>query len=112
MTLKAVAGGSIAGTGGSLGAGGYTDNSGTPGNTTINKPSGRASFAAAASTCVVTCSVCLATSKVFVQLLTADATLTALAGVPATIAAGSFTVTGNAAATTGGAAAFEFLVVN
>lgn len=107
MALRAVS--PANGVGGSLGAGGYTDSTGAPGNVTNNSPSGRAAVAAAASTCVVTNSSVLATSKVFVQLLgAADATLTSIVGV--TIAAGSFTVTGNAAATA--AKSFEFLVVN
>lgn len=110
MALRAV--GQPIGVGGALAAGGYTDSTGTPGNVTNNSPSGRAAFAAAASTCVVTNSSVTATSKVFVSLLSADTTLTALAAVPVTIAAGSFTVTGNAAATTAGAAKFQFLVVN
>lgn len=104
--LRAI--GQQTGTGGSLSSG-YTDSTGTPGNVVNNSPSGRASIAAAASTCVVTNSSVLATSKVFAQLLgAADATLTSLLGV--TIAAGSFTVTGNAAATAN--KPFEFLVVN
>lgn len=107
MAVRAV--GQPIGAGGALAAGGYTDSTGTPGNVTNNSPSGRAAIAAAASTCVVTNSSVLATSKVFAQLLgAADATLTSILGV--TVAAGSFTVTGNAAATA--AKSFEFLVVN
>jgi hypothetical protein len=86
----------------------YTDNSGTPGNTTINTPSGRAAIAAAASACVVTNSSVLTTSKIFITLKSGDTTLTT-ARVTAQ-SAGSFTVTGNAAATA--AAPFDFLVVN
>lgn len=108
MALRAV-GAVNSGSGGSL-VQGYTDNSGSPGNTTINTPSGRASFAAAASTCVVTCSACTAISKVLVQLETQDTTLTSI--ITVVPAGGSFTVTGNVAATTGGAAKFRFLVVN
>lgn len=84
-----------------------TDASGTPGNATINNLSGRAAFAAAGSTVVVTNSLVTAASKVFVSLGSADATLTS---VRVTAAAGSFTVTGNAAAT--GTTVFDFLVVN
>jgi hypothetical protein len=84
-----------------------TDSSGTPGNATINNLSGRAAFAAAASTVVITNSKVTATSKVFVSLAGGDATLTSVRVTPA---AGSFTVTGNAAAT--GTKNFDFLVVN
>lgn len=83
------------------------DNSGTPGNATNNNLSGRAAFAAAATTCVITNSKVTASSKVFVQLLTNDATLKSCVALPA---AGSFTVTGNAAATA--TTVFDFLVVN
>jgi hypothetical protein len=110
MSLRAVTGAVVQqGTGGSI-TQGYTDTSGTPGNATINTPSGRASFAASASTCVVTSSACTANSKVFAQMETQDSTLTSI--ITVVPAAGSFTVTGNAAATTGGAAKFRFLVVN
>lgn len=84
-----------------------TDSSGTPGNATNNNLSGRAAFAAAASTCVITNSKVTAASKVFVQIITNDATLKSCVALPA---AGSFTVTGNAAAT--GTTVFDFLVVN
>jgi len=84
-----------------------TDNSGTPGNTTINTTSGRAAFAAAGGSVTVTNSKCAATSKVFVQLGSADATLTSVRVTPG---AGSFVVTGNAAAT--GTTIFDFLLVN
>lgn len=85
----------------------YTDSSGTPGNVTNNSPRGRAAFAAAGSTVVVTSSLVTAASSVQVQLGGADATLNS---VRVTTAAGSFTVTGNAAAT--GITPFDFLVVN
>lgn len=105
--LRAV-GQPTSGAGGSLSQP-YTDSTGTPGNVTNNSPSGRAAFAAAGSSVVVTNSSVLATSKVFVQLIgAADTTLTSITAL--TIAGGSFTVTGNAAAT--GAKSFEFLVVN
>lgn len=84
-----------------------TDSSGTPGNATNNNLSGRAAFAAAASTVVITNSQVTAASKVFISLGSADATLTSVRVTPA---AGSFTVTGNAAAT--GTTVFDFLVVN
>lgn len=97
----------VGGVGGSL-AQPYTDNSGTPGNTTINTPRGRAAIAASATACVVTNSAVLATSGVFITLKSADTTLTT-ARVTAQ-SAGSFTVTGNAAATA--SSPFDFLVVN
>lgn len=83
------------------------DTSGTPGNATINNLSGRAAFAAAGSTVVITNSTVTANSKVFVSLRAGDATLTTVRVTPA---AGSFTVTGNAAATA--ITIFDFLVVN
>lgn len=86
----------------------YTDSSSTPGNVTNNSPSGRAAFAAAASTVVVTSSLVTANSIVQCALETADGTLTQLLRV--TPAAGSFTVVGNAAAT--GTPKFTFQVIN
>lgn len=83
-----------------------TDTSGTPGNATINNLSGRAAFAAGGSTVVITNSLVTANSKVFVQQRN-DTTLKSVAVSPA---AGSFTVTGNAAATA--TTIFDFLVVN
>lgn len=75
-----------------------SDSTGTPGNVTNNNANGRAAFAAAAATCVVTCSAVAAGDTVQITLLgAADATLDRIVGV--TVAAGSFTVTGNAAAT-------------
>jgi len=85
----------------------YTDSSGTPGNVTNNSPRGRAAFAAAGSSVVVTNSLVAATSTVLVSLGGSDATLTSVRVTPA---AGSFTVTGNAAATA--TTVFDFLVVN
>jgi len=84
-----------------------TDTSGTPGNATINTLSGRAAFAAAGTTVVVTSSSVTANSKVFVSLRGGDATLVSVRVTPA---AGSFTVTGNAAATA--TTIFDFFVVN
>ena len=84
-----------------------TDTSGTPGNATINGAGGRAAFAAAASTCVITNSNITAASKVFVSLAGGDATLTSVRVTPG---AGTFTVTGNAAATA--TTVFDFFVVN
>lgn len=87
---------------------GITDSSGTPGNVTNNAVRGRAAIAAAGTACVVTSSLVTANSMVIAVLRSADATLTFIKSV--VTAAGSFTVTGNAAAT--GACAFDFLVVN
>lgn len=74
----------------------FADSSGAPGNATNNNPSGRAAFAAAGSTVVITSSLVTAASVVQVSLEGSDATLTSIRAQPA---AGSFTVTGNAAAT-------------
>lgn len=86
----------------------YTDNSGTPGNTTINTPRGRAAIAAAASAAVVTNASVLATSGVFISLKGTDAT--AVSARVSAQSAGSFTVTAVAAATA--TTVFDFLVVN
>lgn len=86
----------------------FTDSSATPGNVTNNSPRGKAAFAAAGTAVVVTNSLVAATSTVLCVLETADATLTQI--LRATPAAGSFTVTGNAAATA--TTTFSFLVVN
>lgn len=85
-----------------------TDSSGTPGNVTNNSGLGRAAFAAAGTSVVVTNSLVTANSEVFVNLITTDVTLTSIRVTA--VGAGSFTVTGNAAATA--AATFSFLVVN
>lgn len=85
-----------------------TDSTGTPGNVTNNSANGRAAFAAAGTAVVVTCSAVAAADTVQVTLLgAADATLLYIAGV--TVAAGSFTVTGNAAATA--AKSFMYTVI-
>lgn len=84
-----------------------TDISGTPGNGTVNNPRGRAAFAAAGSSVVVTNSLVTATSTVLVQVGGSDATLKTAC---VTAAAGSFTVTGNAAATA--TTPFDFFVIN
>lgn len=90
-----------------LQAGTFTDISGTPGNGTSSGLRGRAAFAAAGSAVTVTSALVTATSSVFVQLAGADATLTSVRVTPG---AGSFVVTGNAAAT--GITPFDFFVVN
>jgi hypothetical protein len=108
MTVKSPGGGGVStGSQGSIVLA-YTDNSGTPGNTTINTPSGRAAIAAAGTACTVTSSCTTATSKVHVCLESADATLTFIKQVVP--GAGSFVVTGNAGAT--GNCKFSFLVFN
>ena len=85
-----------------------TDSTAAPGNVTNNNVNGRAAFAAAGTAVVVTNSSVGATDTVLTQLLgTADATLTSIVGV--TVANGSFTVTGNAAATA--AKSFMFTVI-
>lgn len=91
-----------------LQSGVLTDISGTPGNGTSSGVRGRAAFAAAASTIVITSTQVTASSSIFVQLESADATLTTILSVVP--AAGSFTVTGNAAATA--TTKFSFLVIN
>ena len=85
-----------------------TDISGTPGNGTANSPIGRAAFAAAGTAVVVTNSFVAATSQIFVQVMGSDATLTSARVT--SVGAGTFTVTGNAAATA--ATTFAFLVIN
>lgn len=95
------------GVGGSL-TQAFTDNSGTPGNTTINTPRGRAAIAAAATACVVTNSSVLATSTVLISDKGTDATATTMR--VSSQGAGTFTVTAIAAAT--GNTVFDFLVVN
>ena len=100
-------GGIIGGAGGSL-VQPFSDGSGTPGNVTLNTPSGKAAIAAAASACTVTSSSCLSTSKVFISLLGTDAT--AVSARVTSINAGNFVVTAVAAAT--GNTAFDFLIVN
>jgi len=73
-----------------------TDNSGSPGATTINKPNGRFAVAIAATSVVVTNSYVAAASQVMVTPMDLDATCTLYKVVPA---AGSFTLTVNAACT-------------
>lgn len=87
----------------------FTDSSGTPGNVTNNSPRGRVAFAAAATTVVVTNSLVTASSMVKVQLRSGDGSLSVV--TTCLTAAGSFTITGNAA-TTGTAAQADFLVIN
>lgn len=109
----AITGGSIAGVTGSFTTlratslqVAFTDSSGTPGNVTNNAARGRAAFAAAGTSVVVTSSLVAANSTVLVTLGGTDATLTTIRVTPG---AGSFTVTGNAAATA--TTPFDFIVV-
>lgn len=83
------------------------DISGTAGNGTASTARGRAAFAAAANSVVITSALVTATSSIFVQLNTVDTTLKSVSVVAA---AGSFTITGNAAATA--ITAFDFHVIN
>lgn len=83
-----------------------TDSSGTPGAATQNVMRGRAAFAAASNSVVITNSLVAATSTILVSLGGTDTTLTT---VRVTAAAGSFTVTGNANATA--TTPFDYVVV-
>lgn len=81
------------------------DSTGTPGAATCNTYAGRAAIAAAASSVVITDSLVTATSSVFAQLATADATcLVVRRVVPA---AGSFTIAVDAACTAAANVAWE-----
>lgn len=74
-----------------------TDASGTPGAATINKPSGKVAIALGVASVVVTNSLVTANSTILAVVQSADATLTFIKSVVPTT--GSFTITGNAAAT-------------
>lgn len=108
MSIKSPGnGGSISqGTGGTIHQS-YLDSSASPGNVTNSNGRGRVAFAAAGTAVVVTNTLCAATSSVFVSLGGSDATLTSVRCTPG---AGSFTITGNAAATA--TTPCDFLVVN
>jgi hypothetical protein len=91
----------------------YTDNSASPGATTISKASGRAAIASGASSVVVTNTLVSSSSKVLLQLESSAAGIANLVCVPG---AGSFTVTsvngsGAATATTANCK-FSFVVFN
>lgn len=73
-----------------------TDSTGTPGNATINKPTGKSAIALGAASVVVTNSLVTAASRVLITPHARDATCKELIAVPA---AGSFTVSGTANAT-------------
>lgn len=86
----------------------YGTSAATPGSATLNVPMGRAAFAAAGASVVITNDLVDTTSVVDVQLEGApDATLTSVEVTPGV---GSFTVAGNAAATA--AKVFSFKVFN
>lgn len=88
---------------------GYTDvSAGTTTPVTINKAAGRIKMAVGTSVFVVNSTLCFANSLIFLQIETADATLTRVALTSK--AAGTFTITGNANAT--GAVIVQFLIVN
>ena len=80
---------------------------GTNGAQTINKPSGTVNFAAAATSLVVTNSLCTTNSIVFAVVRTNDSTAVIKNVVPA---AGSFTITLSAAATA--ATSVGFFIIN
>lgn len=84
----------------------YT-NTGTVGAVTIGKAAGRVNIAAAGTSVVVTNGLCTANAHVFLNIQTVDATAKSAI---ATCAAGSFTITLNAAAT--GQVAIDFFMVN
>ena len=67
-----------------------TDSTGTPGNATISKASGKSAIAAGAATVTITNTLCAATSKLLVTFHARDATGLLPVAVPG---AGSFTVT-------------------
>jgi hypothetical protein len=73
-----------------------TDSTGTPGAATIDKPTGKSSIAIGAASVTVTSSQCAAASRVLITPHARDATCKELIVVPG---AGSFVVSGTAAAT-------------
>lgn len=81
------------------------DSTGTPGAATCNTYAGRAAIAAAAASVVITDSLVTATSSVFAQLATADGTCFVVRRVVP--AAGSFTITVDAACTAAANVAWE-----
>ncbi len=74
---------------------GYTDSTASPGNATINKPAGKSAVASGATSVVITNSVVAATDIVHITPMDID---TAIAKWKYATAAGSFTVTVDAAA--------------
>lgn len=85
----------------------YKDHCSTPGDFTCTSSRGRAAFAEGGTTVTGTHSLVKSTSTILVSLIDKDATLTM---ITVTCADGSFTVTGNAAATA--ITSFNFFVVN
>lgn len=86
----------------------YIDDSAVAGNRTVNRLRGKNAIAAAASSVVITNNLVTANSQVLCSLEQIDGTLTQiLTVVPG---AGSFTVTGNAAATAD--TKFSWVVMN
>lgn len=85
-----------------------TDSSGTPGNATINKASGKVAIAIGASSVTVTNSLVTTASTVIATLQFVDATLTQILSVVP--GSGSFVITGNANATA--ATKVAFVVIN
>lgn len=85
-----------------------TDSSGTPGNATINKASGKVAIAIGAASVTVTNSLVTAASTVIATLQFVDATLTQILSVVP--GSGSFVITGNANATA--ATKVAFVVIN
>lgn len=86
----------------------YTDDSANAGNRTVNNVRGKSAIAAAAATCVITNSFITVNSQIIVTLEFVDATATFVkACIPA---AGSFTLTANAAATAN--TKFSWIVIN
>lgn len=69
---------------------------GTTGAQTISRPSGTVNFAAAATSLVVTNTLCTSTTKIQATIQTADTTMKSVVAVASS---GSFTLTANAAAT-------------
>ncbi len=88
----------------------FTDSTATPGNVTNNSPRGKVSFAAAATTIVISNSLVTANSSVLADMNVIDG---ALNGIVSCLAGtGTITITGNAAATTAGVARCDFIVIN
>src|SRR5690348_10552083 len=85
-----------------------TDSSGSPGAATINKPAGKVAIASGASSVTVTNSLVTTASHIYVQIQSADTTLTSIKSVVP--GSGSFTITGNANATA--ACKVCFFVIN
>lgn len=81
---------------GTLSTEGTITGAGTTGAQTINKLSGTCRFAAAATSLVITNSICTTSHRVLATVVTNDTTLKSVSAVPST---GAFTLNANAAAT-------------